>query len=284
MSSLKEIKDKKKSITSINKITKSMQLISIAKSKRAINEMKEYREFYTSLLNIVYKIIDDEKNKIVEENEKNSIWIIFGSDLGLAGSYNSNIIKLAKSSIKKNDKLIIIGEKLFSLKKDKNDICFSLNDFQKRKNIYKILIRLKESYIDHNMNVNVINTRYISQLEFKPRIFNLLPITKKSFKDLDVFLDRNIKKTIEENKILEFEPSKKDLLKEIVDIYIETSLNSFLKESIASEETSRRVAMENASKNGEDILDELKIKFNRIRQNKITQEISEIIGGAEALK
>ncbi len=270
MASSREIKEKKSSVNSINKITKAMQLVSTAKSQKAVKTMREYNSFFQQVVSIVSKIASGVKQ---QEEFENTLWVVLASDLGLAGGYNSNIIKTVKNVLKPNDELLILGQKAFSLKRSENDITILLEQVSDPDNTLKIISTIKNSYEEKNMKVNIVNTEYISQLEFKPRIFQLLPIQiaeeTKDEKDLSV---------------IDFEPSKDELLKQIIDIYIESTLTGMLKESIASEQTSRRVAMENASKNGEDMLKQLEIEFNRTRQAKITQEISEIIGGAEALK
>lgn len=281
MATSREIKEKRKSVHSINKITKAMQLVSTAKSQKAVRRMREYQQFYQKIIDIVSDISKDTKQL---KEFKGTFWVVIASDLGLAGAYNSNILKTFKANQLKEDKILIIGRKAVSLtnkteiellksRKHSNEVEFFLSsEILNPDNSSKVISFVKEKYVEKNMRVKVIYTKYVSQLEFQTSIYNLLPIDLKK----EETQDDNLKK-------IEFEPSKEELLQEIIDTYIESTLIGLFRESLASEHTSRRVAMENASKNGEDMLKELEIKYNRTRQAKITQEISEIIGGAEAL-
>ena len=270
MGTIREINDKKNSVHSINKITKAMQLVSTVRSQKAVRSMREYHEFYQKIIYIVSQISKGVKQP---GDFKGVFWIIFASDMGLAGGYNSSISKKLKANLKPEDKLLIIGKKAFSLKRSDEDWTFLSAEVDTSEEITKIISLIKENYIEYNYEIKVINTKYISQLEFSPTIFNLLPIKVESISEEN-----------HKTSLIEFEPSKEELMNEIMDTYIESTIIGLHKESVASEFTSRRVAMENATKNGEELLKTLEIEFNRKRQEKITQEISEIIGGAEALK
>ncbi len=272
MSGIKQLKSKKKSLESINKVTKSMQLISTVKSQKALKELRDYQIFYKKIEDIFKSISSDVK--FDESEYSNNLWIIFSSDLGLAGGYNTNIIKLVESNISKDDELIVIGKKMISVVKNNfnNESIFVEGSELLKSELSSIVQKIKYSFLVNKMNIKVIYTKFISQLEFIPEIQQILPIVSEE-----------VENSLGE-KIIEFEPNKEELFKNIINLYIESLMRGFWKEANASEQTSRRVAMENATKNGQDLLDQLSVEFNRSRQAKITQEISEIIGGAEALK
>lgn len=268
MATQKEIKQKILSTKSINKITQAMQLVSTAKSQRAIKELKEYKSYYLEMKSIISTI-----SSVLEKKEKKyegTYWIIFTSDLGLAGGYNTFILKLAREYIKENDKLLIIGMKGKSLIKNKGLVMANDEIFKNYDNFYKIIMNIISDCKESNLKLKAIYTEYISQLTYQPKIFSLIPA------DYD-----EKAKTI---KYMEFEPDPEELLDELEALYVQIILRGIYKETKASENTSRRVAMENATNNSKEMLKDLKIKFNRTRQAKITQEISEIIGGAEAQK
>ncbi len=280
MATLRQIKEQQQSVSTINKITKAMKLVSSAKSQKAVNNMKQYKEYFGKIKEIMAELID--KETTLEEN-KNTYWILIFSDLGLAGGYNSSILKEINNNIKSNDSIFIIGNKGINFfKKNKSNSEFmplsSINDDSTF--LSQLTSRIKGKYYDENKKVKIIYTEYKSQVDFKPVVKTILPIQK-------IELDKKVDVKSEENKlkaIIEFEPSKEELLKQLETLYIQAYLVDVYRESQASEHTSRKNAMENATTNGEELLSKLDIEYNRGRQSKITQEISEIIGGAESLK
>lgn len=270
MSKAKQILEKKTSVKSINKITRSMQLISTSKSQSALKKFNSYKDFYEFVNLLISKINIQQKF-----NYENTLWIVFFSDLGLVGSYNINIFKKLFTSLKDDDKLIIVGNKGKSISnkiKNKDISFFSFNNFVSEDNLLEIISKIKEEYFNNKHNVKVVYTKYLSQINFEPSFKTLLPIENEELEE-----DKTIKN-------IEFEPSREKILEEVIDIYLETILKGVFLETSTSEYTSRRIAMENATRNGDEILRELNIEYNRDRQSKITQEISEIVAGSEALK
>lgn len=200
------------------------------------------------------------------------------SDLGLAGGYNYGILKELNKNIGSKDQVLIIGNKgiAFCKKNKENSECVRLENLLEENQLIELTTRIKTKFHDENMKVNLIYTKFNSQVEFSPEIKTLLPIQKNKIENSE-----------EKNKfpksIIEYEPNKETLLKELENLYIHSFIINIYKESQASEHTSRKNAMDNATKNGEELLEKLNIEYNRSRQAKITQEISEIIGGAESL-
>ncbi|BDV03404.1 MAG: ATP synthase gamma chain [Candidatus Hepatoplasma scabrum] len=281
MAQLKKLKEQQNSIRSINKITKAMKLVSTAKSQKALKRLKNYKNYYLQ----IEKIVDDIAKDVTQKKEfKGTSFVIFTSDLGLVGGYNSNIIKIIRSQFNlRTDKIIIVGTKGNSFAKElaaKNIakdriLTVASDEFSFAKGLSNGVRILLGDYFEKDLKIVCIYTKYFSQISFEATAKTLLPIE----------IDKNNLDSKENiSAVTEYEPEKEILLNEILSIYLESLLFGYYLESITSEYTSRRVAMENAAKNGDDMLKKLSIAFNRERQAKITQEISEVIGGAEALK
>jgi F-type H+-transporting ATPase subunit gamma len=275
MASLKQLKDKQTSVKSIHKITSAMELVATAKSRTATKQLAEYKTYYQKVEEIVATLTSSPDYKVKEEF-KGTLYVVYSADMGMAGGYNSNVIKLLNEEFDaKTDKLIVVGNRAAtSIKANHPDLEFKSyrsDELKKPMVLDEITIDILESHYDHDLKVDVIYTRYVSQIDFVATKKTLLPVEKPE----------------EENNSLsqiEFEPSATVVLKEMMDTYIPSVLMGLYKESVASEHSSRRVAMENATSNGEELLGELQVQFNKQRQAKITQELSEISAGSEALK
>jgi F-type H+-transporting ATPase subunit gamma len=173
--------------------------------------------------------------------------------------------------------LLVIGQKGISIAKThKNASYFSIKTLLDGNQIEEIVSSIKTKYFVNDLRVNVIYTKFINQITFETEIKKLLPIDQEE-----------IKKMVTKNSIgpqIYFEPNREELANQVIDLYLHAMIVYFYRESKASEESSRRVAMDAATSNGKELLEKLEIEFNRTRQAKITQEILEIIGGAESLK
>ncbi len=278
MATLRQIKEQQQSVSTINKITKAMKLVASAKSQKAVKDMKDYKEYFKKIETVMSELVGD-NNKNFEP--KGTYWIVVLSDLGLAGGYNSNIIKEINKNITSNDHAAILGNKGMSFAKKSGDKieCFHMGELMNDSNfLTNITTKIKAMHYDEGLEVKVIFTEFQSQVDLIPVVKTLLPIQNIIVEDE--------KETIstEPKAIVEFEPEKDILLKELENLYIHGFLVGVYRESQASEHTARKNAMDNASTNGEELLAKLDIEYNRGRQAKITQEISEIIGGAESLK
>ncbi|BDU67392.1 MAG: ATP synthase gamma chain [Candidatus Tyloplasma litorale] len=283
MATLRQIKEQKKSVSTINKITKAMKLVSSAKSQKAIKKMREYKKYFRKIEEVMSEIVNE--SPISTENLKGTYWILIMSDLGLAGGYNNNILKQLKDNIEYDDNVLIIGNKGISYfkKHEGNTEFFPLEEMVSGGNLlFEITRKVKSMYYDHNKKVKIIYTEFENQVEFNPTIKTLLPIQKIELSASETKLEEN--KNNEPQAVVEYEPNKDLLLRELESLYIHSFLIGVYREAQASEHTSRKNAMENATNNGQELLEKLDIEYNRGRQAKITQEISEIIGGAESLK
>lgn len=282
MPGTKEIKNRIKSVQSTRQITKAMEIVSTTKFRkfsRLVQESKPYEESLRKILANISSNIKDEKNELFDGREKvNSIAVIvMTSDRGLCGSFNSFVIKELEKIIKNNsDKkitVIPIGRKVkdYVSKRNYN----SEKSYMKisEDEISEISLELsnditkkyKESVYDE---VYVIYNKFYSALRHDLLVEKIIPITR----------------TEEENKIdYIYEPSKEYILSIILPRYINLQIYQAILNNIASEHSARKNAMTNATENADEMLQLLNLKYNRNRQTVITQEITEIVGGASAL-
>ena len=275
MATLRQIKEKQNSVATINKITKAMQLVSSAKSQKAIKAKKEYDDYFNKVEKMIGEVSGSKETR---KDFKSVYWVLVVSDLGLAGGYNNNVLKTLKANMKNDDEILIIGQKGKSFKKQNpNKIeVLPLEHLEHSHKLEDITIKIKAAHYDNDYEVKVLYTKYISAIEFLPSIKTILPIQP--------LVVENTEKESKQLAITIFEPERSKLLKQLEGLYIHSFLVNIFKETQASEHSARKNAMEAATKNGEELLDALNIEYNRGRQAKITQEISEIIGGAESLK
>lgn len=282
MSSLNEIKKKIKVVESTSKITNAMKLIATSKLKKEKDSFFVANQYYLSMYKIFGEIIKeiDESEINVKSKNDDTIWIIFTSSMGLCGSYNINIIKLLKENIKPNDKLIVFGKKGPNLLKSKNinnTILFNIELDDKSINIDLLdLLATNIIFLYKEQNfksIKIIYTKYVNSLTFQPTIYDLLPFDTKNFHG---FSRPN------SGGYFVADPDSTKLFKFLFEKYISSVLLGTIKESKISENASRRNAMEGATKNANELIDNYKLKYNRIRQSDITQEITEIISGSKA--
>ena len=264
------------SIFSTKKITKAMELVATVKLKK----WKDNMENIVSYLEVMQEIIsscvsgselsDNLELKSFKEATSN-LYVVVTSSLGLCGGYNYNLFKFLNGKINKNDKVIVVGTKGFVRysheEVDLNSEFVGLLDkvdYQKVKDLVKIL---KEEYSTGKYKkVLLISTVYKNSLNFIPTEFQLLPLEN---------LDESEIKT----ETL-FEPSKEEVLSLVIPKYINTYLYGRLIEASVCEQAARRNAMDSATDNAEELLEKLKLEYNKARQGAITQEITEVVAGA----
>lgn len=281
--SMKDIKRRIRSISSTKQITKAMELVASAKLRKARQKLEMTRPYYQTLVRSIREILSSTtgiRHPLLEKREvKNKAFIVITGDRGLAGGYNSNVIKLAESQIDDKERAVILAVGLkgrdYFKRRDYNIVGEFLNisedpQFIDASSIGSLAIELyKDGKVDE---VNLVYTRFKSAMSQEPTILKLLPV-------------ENIE---EEDKgprtLIEYEPSPEVVLDYLIPKYIHSAIYGALIESSASEQGARRTAMESATDNAEEMIEDLALKYNRARQASITQEISEIVGGAEALK
>ena len=274
-----KIKKRISSVSGALKVTSAMKLVSTVKLKKWKNKMTSNRNYSNELLEVTNMVLSFAKKaktpfNVVNDATDKNLYIIVSSTLGLCGSYNNNIFKLADVSLKAKDDAIILGNK--GLIHYENGSFTKILGFEEYSSIesssvinsltsFIISEYLKGTYHE----IHLIYSEYKNSLVFLPKDFVVLPLQKVDT-DNDNF-----------GPILE--PNEKTLVDKLVPIYLKTIVYSKLLESEVCEQAARCNAMENATNNAKELLDGLRIEFNKARQGAITQEITEIVSAANAL-
>ena len=270
------IKKRIASIKGAYKITSAMKLVSTVKLKKWRKTMLENKEYSDEIISLTSKVLscsEKVKSPYFEPNTKanKKLYIIISSTLGLCGSYNNNMLRLADANILPNDDLLILGGKALIHYADKPNT--KVKGFEEITNLSSVefqkqlLNLVTKEYLDGTYSeIHLIYSEYVNALIFKAKDALILPIPKIEADDKGI------------PPLLE--PNPQALVDKLVPLYLMNSLRSKILESEVCEQASRSNAMENATKNAEDLLDTLSIEFNKARQGAITQEIIEIVGAA----
>lgn len=285
MANTKDIKRRIQGIDSIMQITNAMQLVSAAKLRKLRQKLEKTRPYFDTVYQNINEVLTttSEVTPLMKLREvKNRAIIIVASDKGLAGGYNINVVNKAIEVVNMNKEannmifttgirsIDLIRRRGFDVNTDFTHIsndplsedAAAMGSYFSRKFLEK---KFDEVYI--------IYTKFNSMISFKPKVIKLLPASgfinekKENTKQIDY----------------EYEPSVHTVLTQMIKQYINVTVYSALLESSVSEQASRSQAMENATSNGEELVDTLRLEYNRARQAAITQKISEIVGGAEVL-
>jgi len=277
-----------KSVKSTKKITRAMELIASSRIVKAQQRMESSNSYIEVLDEIVQELVN--LGSIAQENseqETNKVaLIVITSDRGLAGAYNSNILKLAEqkyqevASSNKEVDLYAIGKKAsgyFTYRNiDPTSSYEGITDEPKFENAFEVMSSVIESYNNGDLaEVHILYTKYVSALTQNAIVKQLLPLVKAE--------DKSNEQEGEKTGGYSFEPSAEEVLEELIPKYMNATLFGALLNSSTSEHASRMRAMKAATENAEDLVKVLTRQSNQARQAEITTEISEIVGGAEAL-
>lgn len=283
------IKSRIKSVIETKKITRAMYLISASKMKRARERLDNTRPYFNKINQLMKDIVihGEQVNHIIftgNEKAKDRIGIVvISGDKGLCGGYNANILRatLNLADNFQNKELVIfpignVGRNFFRRKglNVENNFNFIIQDptIKRAKEISYYILR--KYYSGEFSEIYIVYTKLITAIKQEINISKLLPL------DVNLFFDKDTKK---DEKII-FHPSAEETLNVIIFEYFKGNLFGSMVESYTSELASRMTAMDNATKSADEMISKLTLKLNRERQAVITQEISEIIGGAAALK
>jgi len=284
MANLKNIRSQIKSVTSIQKVTKAMKMVAAAKLRKSQDNMEKSRPYSNRIEDLIASLINDvDRNLLPLLNTPNEIsshgFVVITADRGLAGSFNTNIIKRTEKEIenigKENAYLFCVGKKGFEHFNKRNyNIINHYQDFWSNLNFndaINIGLDIINAYTNNEINtVNIIYNYFKNTASQELTFTNILPLKFDNE-------EYKIKKDVI------YEPSKTEIVKSLVPKYFNTQIWQFLLESFASEQAARMMAMENATENAKDMISELNLEFNKARQSAITTEMLEIVGGAEAL-
>ncbi len=292
---LKEVRDRIGSVKSTQQITKAMKMVSAAKLRNAQNAITQMRPYAQKLDQMIKNILSnveggDGGSFGVERPITNAAVVVITSNRGLAGAFNTNIAKAGFALYEKHQALAqngnltyyFVGKKGFDALKKRipgatinNDFIdlFSDLSFENVSQVPNMLMEaFKTAKIDH---VDVCYGRFKNAAMQFPETVQFLPVQKIEVKD-------DGKKKIKADYI--FEPGKKELLEELIPSILQTTFQKFCLDTNASEHGARMTAMDKATENAAELLKDLKITYNKARQEAITKEILEIVGGAAALE
>ena len=283
----KDIKRRIKSVQNTMQITKAMELVASSKLRKGKEKVEHSRPYFRILKETMQKIAMNTKglkSPFLEKREevKNRGYIVIAGDRGLAGGYNSNVLKTVLGHMDgKKEKIIAIGRKSveFFEKRDYEMVGSYMGiaedlEYGVTNEIATIGADLyKSGDIDE---LYIVYTEFVSTISQQPQIIKLLPMTMEK--------DKSETEAEKRGGLVIYEPSEESVFGTLVPKYLSGVLFGTILESYASEQGARRTAMESANDNAEEMISSLELKYNRARQASITQEISEIVAGAEALK
>ena len=292
MPSLDDLKKRIKSVKSTQKITKAMKMVAAAKLRKAQENAEKGRPYSQKMQNIILnltKSINDPQNApkllVGTGQDKTYLCVVLTADRGLCGGFNSNICKLAKTNFKKilsegkELKIITVGTKgLDQIKREYGKYVTKKFSFKNKKQI-----TFSEAEIIGNEIISLFNDNQFDKcILFYNNFKNV--ITQIPQAQQIIPADNNSSKEKEEDPTsYEFEPEEDEILEDLLPKNISTQVFKAFLENAASEQGSRMTAMDNATRNANDMIDNLTLLYNRSRQALITSELIEIISGAEAV-
>jgi F-type H+-transporting ATPase subunit gamma len=291
MATLRDIKRRINAVKNTRQITKAMKMVAAAKLRKAqlrMLQMRPYAERMNEVLGALSATADTEIHPLLASRPRKTIeLIVITSNRGLCGAFNSNILKAASRFIKErkeqgfnNINISVIGKKARDYFKRRNieirKSWIGLSGNLTYSEAQEIANEIINSYLDHVMDeVIILYNRFKTVMTQEVTSFRLLPYALP---------ESHEEKTEVTSSVFIFEPSQEEIYNQLLPKNIEIQIYSALLESQASEEAARMTAMENATKNADDMIDNLTLQFNKARQATITKELMDIVGGVEALK
>lgn len=294
MASLKDIRARIESTKNTQQITKAMKLVSAAKLRKAQNNIVNLRPYALTLRKVIADIAVTNKvsHPLMEKKDQVArvLLVVITSDRGLCGAFNSNVNKFTENYLKENkDRLekvdfIFVGRKGhdyfakrevsvvdYITKLDK-DISYELAS--------KIAHRVMNDYLEGNYDeVRIVHNQFNSAISQTVVCETILPI------DMGLStLTTETEKTTDFSVDMIFEPAPEKIIKELLERHFDLQVYRCMSESVAGEHGARMSAMENATNNAKEMINKLTLTYNKLRQEKITTELTEIVSGAEALK
>jgi F-type H+-transporting ATPase subunit gamma len=295
----KAIKQKIKSVGNIKKITKTMEMVSISKMRRAVDKALATRAYSHYALELLVNISKDKNvsNPLMVAGKSNKeLIVVIASNKGLCGGYHSNLLRalslyLSTSDGNREFKAVIVGKYSERICKKLNlPIFASFMTFSEYSNIEQtkeLSELISREFIEGDYaSVKILYTEFLKSTTYKPVLRELFPINVGTVKNIiDRDISTKIDKDNEENSLVDykFEPNLNIILESILPGLIDIVVYQTLAEAFASEHSSRMFAMKNAGDSATTILNSLLLSYNHARQDGITRELSEIVAGAEAL-
>lgn len=273
------LKARIKTVTATKKIISAMELISNSKLQKQRNLMEKNREYAATCLDTMNQILQDNPgldNKYLKKHTSDkTLTIVFSSDLGLCGGYNSNMLRLAQIELNVDHPILVVGSRARHWLKMRNFTILNehvSSDTMDFIECSKLANRALELFLNDEISkIQVLYTEFFNTVSFRPVIKSLLPREENTNQTFGMHIETM------------FEPSPNEILDELIPMAVRSELYSIYLQTKTSEQASRRVAMENANDNADELKEKLVLQFNQARQAAITQEIAEIVAGADSL-
>ncbi len=286
----KEIRTKIKSVQNTQKITRAMEMVAASKMRKAQERMRNARPYAEKIRNVIghlhYAHPEYRHPFLVEREARRVGFIVITSDRGLCGGLNTNLLKAALGAMRTwNDKkaqvdVCTIGGKGFGFMKriGANIVAHvsHLGDAPRVEQLIGTVKTMLDAYSEGRLDrVYVVYSTFVNTMSQSPMVEQLLPLPARA--------EKIAKESLAVHWDYIYEPDAKVVIDDLLTRYIETLVYQGVVENLASEQSARMVAMKSASDNAGKLIDELKLRYNKARQAAITQEISEIVGGAAAV-
>ncbi len=276
--STKDIKNRIRSMESTKQITKAMEMVAASKLRRAQAQVLASRPYFEILYSTIQQIVDANRDfssaYLTRQKGEKVAYIVIAGDRGLAGGYNSNVLKLTMAQIEGKDATVLpIGRKAVDYCKAHN-VPLLTEQYADAEDMsmgdcFTAAKTLCKAYLGGELSeIHVVYTNFVSVLSQTPGSLRLLPLLRQETSAKPVSSD------------VLYEPDPETVFAAIVPEYLGGILYGALCESRASEQAARRMAMDSATQNAEDMIADLSLQFNRARQATITQEITEIVAGS----
>lgn len=284
MASMRDIKRRKNSVTSTQQITKAMKLVSTVKLQKARTRAEKTNPYTEKMYKTVSSMMKKSGTIIhpyltAGESERKAV-IVITSNRGLAGGYNSNVVKLITSGDFRKEDLDIytLGSKGYDMLSRRGyhiaENCSEIMDDPTYDDAMKLCGTVLDSFAKGEVGeIYLAYTHFKNTVTHIPTLTKLLPVDTTGMEEAEV----------DDNVMMNFEPNTEEALDMIIPKYVTSLFYGALVESVASENGARMQAMDSATSNADEIISDLTLKFNRARQGAITQELTEIIAGANAI-
>lgn len=278
--STKEIKNRIRSMESTKQITKAMEMVAASKLRRAqaqISNSRPYFQIFYSTIQDILRANRDFQSPYLKERPVNKrLYIVIAGDRGLAGGYNSNILKMVYEEMMQGEAVVLpIGKKAVDFFRSRKVPALT-EQYAEAADVdigdcFSISKQLNSAYLSGEFDeIRVAYTTFVSVLSQEPTTMRLLPLSRP---------ENSSEESVSRNRMI-YEQDSEAVFASIVPEYLGGVLYGALCESRASEQAARRSAMDSATQNAEDMIADLSLKFNRARQAAITQEITEIVAGS----
>ena len=277
--STKEIKTRIRSMESTRQITRAMEMVASAKLRKAQQQAINCQPYFETIYDVIWDIVDHsekaESPYLIRKPGKKTAFVVISGDRGLAGGYNSNVLKLFAARAEGKDAVVLpMGKKGADYFKTHGVPALTETYTQAESvsigDCFSVAKQLCKGFLQGEFDgVYVVYTQFQSVLSQQPQCLQLLPLQKDTDRTFGV------------KRQIRYEPDGETVLNTVVPEYLGGVLYGALCQSRASEQAARRTAMDAATQNAQEMIDSLSLQFNRARQAAITQEITEIVAGSQ---